>query len=226
MKMKTYWDLSEKERAELSSEDVERFAAAELMLKGVLASKPLELVNVPAIPEPDVELFIVDGNSHLGYKTHAEAEQVAAQATEISTRYLVREWSGPSVQFADHDFARRQVKAVRVYSSSQIDACRAQLEKALSAKEENARRKAAHETSMKAEREALAGMWADWHECGGKSGEMRRVTDVFAEYVRTAGDAVIAARFLLRVFTAEQIREAAEWCGVEIPLEPEAVAAE
>jgi len=43
--MKTYWDLSEPERAAMTRDDVARYIDAELMLKGVLAVAPLTLVD-------------------------------------------------------------------------------------------------------------------------------------------------------------------------------------
>ena len=46
---------------------------------------------------------------------------------------------------------------------------------------------------------------------------MQRVIDTFAEYERTAGDKEVAARFLAKVFSAEQIKDASEWFGVHIP---------
>ena len=48
--MNTYWDLGSKERAALTTDDVENFLVLELMEKGVGQPTPRDLQKVPAEP--------------------------------------------------------------------------------------------------------------------------------------------------------------------------------
>jgi len=63
----------------------------------------------------------------------------------------------------------------------------------------------------------LAGVGEDWYRCRNVAEAHGRVVSTFNDYVKTAGDTHTAARFLGKVFTFEQIDEARQWCGVEIP---------
>ena len=83
--MKTYWDLSERQRSELSEADVERYIDAELMTKGVLRPEPLELVEEPPLPEPAIEIHTV-GSSY-GNRIHVDVVITAADGTTLSLPY-------------------------------------------------------------------------------------------------------------------------------------------
>lgn len=213
-----YWDLSERERSALTADDVEKFAAFELMQKGVLRSKPLELVPVPEMPEPEVTVYVIEAGYHTAEIAFPDAE-TASRAAAMASGAIGTVWIG-----SDHEssFEPRKdvagVKPKKVFSQRQLTECRAVIEKSKAAKAENERRTAEHGKRVKAESEALKGMWEDWHHCVALARQMAEVISVFEEYKTTAGgDAVVASRFLTKVFTQTQIKAAAEWCGVEIP---------
>lgn len=215
--MLNYWDLAEADRAKLSADDVERFVSAELMTKGVLRVKPLELVDAPEMPEPDTAVFVLQVGYHaaeLAFPNATAAAAALGHATAlVGTTYVRGYDTVPTLAKLDDQGA---VKEKRVYSEQQIALCRQQIEKALAAKAENDRRKKEYAEAQKAETEALKGLWDDWHECRGKAAKMRRVAATYAEYQSLAGDADVAAKFLRRAFPLETILEAATWCGFEI----------
>lgn len=217
--MKTYWDLTEKDRAALTETDVERFVAAELMTKGVLRAGALELVPEPEMPAPDVELHTVGhhyGSYRLAFRTADEAARVAAAAVVVHNDYI----NGKSVEFLDATATEAvAVQSERAYSKGRLAECRAAIEKATAAKTENDRRRKKHDEASKKERETLKGLWEDWFACRDKAARLREVVGVFEEYTATAGgDRDVAARFLAKVCTPEDITDAREWLGAEIPV--------
>src|SRR5579859_586132 len=111
--MKTYWDLSEKERAALSREDVERYIDAELMMKGVLKVTPLMLEPLPSAPEPTTTYYQVSTGSVYTldplFRTAADAEAFLAMRPCREGR----EWcTGASIKFVD-PLREPEIKAVR-----------------------------------------------------------------------------------------------------------------
>lgn len=223
--MLNYWDLSEKERAALSESDVEKFIAGELMRKGVLRVLPLELVPEPAMPEPDMLVHVAvaktsssyDRRSDVGFRTReAAAAAIAEGHVRLTSEYI----NGKSIEVANPLVS---IDAIQVYSADRMAMARQLIEKAAAASEENGRRRTEHERASKAEREALEGVWADWHSCTAKAVEMTRVESTFREYVETAGDRDVAAQFLTKVFSDSKIEEASKWTGTEmrvLPMEP------
>jgi hypothetical protein len=84
-------------------------------------------------------------------------------------------------------------------------------------KQSNKKKSEQYERECREQKEALKGLWDDWEACCSTDYDMRRVVTTFNDYVKTAGDAQTASRFLAKVFSHSKIAEAAEWCGVEIP---------
>ena len=87
--MTTYWDLSERERAELSREDVERYVDAELMLKGVLRVKPPVLAAEPEVPQPTKRFFSVTVRGQYNSRDHVGVVfETLEQAADAISAYL------------------------------------------------------------------------------------------------------------------------------------------
>lgn len=78
--MKTYWDLSESERAKLSREDVETFVAAELMTHGVVRVEPPKYEDEPSAPAPRSFCFRVRERDR---RFMEFAEKVGAPPTSV-----------------------------------------------------------------------------------------------------------------------------------------------
>lgn len=101
--MLSYWDLSEKERSALSEADVEKFIAGELMRKGVLKVKPLELLPEPPTVEPDVTLYVPSTKERYGTRSDVgfPSREVAVRAVAADAHYLSNEYiGGKSIQVA------------------------------------------------------------------------------------------------------------------------------
>lgn len=229
MAFKTYWDLSEKERAALTADDVDRFVATELMRLGVLQVAPLKLEPEPVVIEP-------------GRKTFYQIEVKAAYARErlpilfhsIDDAKAVLKldpWLAKDEQL-NGDWSQR-CEVARLLGSFALDPqvvmsemldehdfakTRADLEKRSAIRAANAKREEDWVKEKSKEDEALKGMWADWTRCRDLDAAHRRVSTTLDAYVTTAGgDREVAFRFLRKAFTDPQIVAAAEWCGFSAP---------
>jgi hypothetical protein len=215
--MKTYWDLSGPEKAALSYEDVNRFVDVELMRVGCLRA-PAEpaLLPVPTRPKGKVGYAIESGsrysrrNSDIVFKDRAQADIAAACAVATSLDYslgVLVEVDGPN-----------KVVEVEYLTAPMAAEHRRVLEQIKGAEAENENVRAEYLKAVKAQDAALAGMWSDWNEARETDRRCKRVSSTFDEYMRLAdGSVVIAASFLSKVYTRENVREASEWLDRVIP---------
>lgn len=218
--MKTYWDLSERERAAMTSEDVQRYVDAELMLKGVLKVKPLELEPVPVVPDPDAKAFVVRFGSKYGRQrvdaafATLEAAQafVALRPVRVDSDYL----EGESVEYIAK-ISDPEIAEVPLFTEERKNAVKADLKKAAAIKASNARRQEEYAKAIREQDDALKGLWEDWARCREEEAKLRDVANTFADYKQTAGDDELAARFLAKVYPPELITEAAERFGFPAP---------
>lgn len=222
----SYWDLSEKDRAALSSEQVEAFAGYELMLAGVLRVPLLELAPQPEAPEPQNVVYRVRRREHFGRGfdvAFASAEQ-AQRFIELAPLMISSEWLGGGSAEYFEPMTPAEVVVTTLYTKDEIEAHKATLRKAAEIQQANDKAQQEHAKATKAQDDALAGMWADWMACRSKAATMQRVADTFAEYVKLAGSEDTAARFLAKAFPALTIADAAEWFGRPELVERPAVA--
>jgi hypothetical protein len=208
--MKTYWDMTDRERSEMSEADVERFVAAELMSKGVLRVRPLELIDVPEAPEPDLERVTFERyhGPEVAFRTIEDARRMLPALEKLDTKYL----NGQHVTVVT-PIEEAGLKMQRYYSAAAFDAGRAIIEKASAARSENEKREREHGEARKLEREALNGLWEDWHRCRSLALTMTRVQETFEEYRCITGDDEKARVFLGKVFQRDVLESAGEWHG-------------
>lgn len=216
--MKTYWDLTESERAKLSGEDVETFVAAELMTHGVVKVDPPKYEDEPTAPEPGALCFRIRERSRLSDLDVAFANAEDAR-TFLALRPIVVDtiWTGTrSVPYL-RQIETPEVYQTAAYNREQADASRAVLELAGKAKERNEKLRRDYEQELEAQQRVLEAMWNDWREQQAKARRLARVIETFGDYQKTAGNAELAAKFLYKAFGSSDIEEAAEWFGVAIP---------
>lgn len=225
--MQTYWELSEKERAALTREEVEKYLDAELMMKGVLKVRPLELEPLPTVPEPTTKAFEVR-RPHAGpFDVRFRSTEDAATFLRLCPLFVNNDYVDGTFLKSLHEIDGDEVEivAVTMHSKKQLDACKPEMLRRHAVQAENDRRQREHDETVRKQDEALRGVWSDWYECQEKAVRMRRVVETFDDYVRlTGGKRDVAGMFLLKAFARDMVVEAAEWAGIEIPLElaPEA----
>lgn len=213
--MNSYWDLSEKERAELSEQGIEAFVAFELMQKGVLPPREPELVEVPEV-EPSRKTYFAPRYNNANYSWPETAnvaftsEQAAREA--IKGMVHIEEQRGTGVAVARFI---TQVATVEAVTYEDHERLRADLERAKAAKSANEAESKRYQKECSDREEALKGMWSDWHECREQAATMERIKTTMAEYVELAGDARKASAFLRKAFDETVILDAVEWCGFE-----------
>jgi len=207
--MITYWDLTEEERGTLTEDEVERYLDAELMTKGVLRARPLELVTVPELPPPTRSYYAARterryGRAEFAFESKEEAERfLALRPLVVDSEYL---GSSGSVEYVRE--AETEIVAVALYTEGEKDAHKRDIEKAGAAKAENERRTREHTEAVKKQTEALKGLWEDWHACREKVRRLNEIRATFEEYKKIAGDDGVAATFLGKVYTPTEIAEA------------------
>jgi len=212
--MKTYWDLSEKERAALSRDEVAQYLDAELMMSGVLKVAPLTEQPEPAIPEPSATWYRV---KHSGYRELSiafptvEAAQafIAAGGAEVETVWMGGSGSASYVSPL-HD---PSVAAVKIMTSTEKDLASGELKEAGAVRAANEKAREEHRKALAAQEAALSGLWEDWQNCREKAARMNRVAATLVEYTRIADDEDTAIKFLSKAFTTETLCEAEEWFG-------------
>lgn len=222
--MKTYWDLSEKERAALSAEDVATYEPLELMEAGVLRVEPYASEPVPTVPAPTRIVYGLK-SVYRSMGVAFDTEEQARKFLELSPRRVTTDWNGASS--VEHLVALEStdIVSVAIYTEADYKSHRELLKGAAEVRERNEKGEREN-TEARAKRDrAISSMWNDWREQCAAERTHRRVIATFDEYVSLAGDRQIAATFLLKVFDAEAIRAAATWFDRDIPTEPMPIAA-
>jgi len=215
--MNRYWNLSPKDRSELTSEQVEALLTVEMMEKGVV--KPVEptLIPVEELPEPDIVLYAPKAaysNPNFGYKTPEQAARLLADAVCISTDYI----SGTSVSvIGDREV---EIAEVRVYSKGLLAENRVLIEKNSAAKKQNETAKKEYEAQQRKVTEATQGVWEDYYSRQAEARDNKKVIDTYNEYVQTCdGNTGLAYKFLLKAYCPGAIGDAFDWFGMDRPID-------
>jgi len=223
--MKTYWDLSEKERAVLSREDVEAFGDAELMTKGVLSVAPPTLEPEPEVAAlPKAVYFRVRRKTEYGmqaidimFRDTADVKIFLGLAPLIATEVRLNDDWGQRMIVAS-DLREEDIVGEMLPHEHTVAAVRADLEKQSAIRLANERRQKEYDEALTKQREALAGMFEDWTRCQELGQKHRKVASTFEAYTETAGgERDTAFRFLRKVFSDAEIVDASEWCGFKAP---------
>lgn len=218
MNMITYWDLEPKTRAALSEADVQRYLDAELMLKGVLKVDPPTFDDVPDVPKVERATWCrVQGFDAVFATAELAQRFIDLSPRSTDTKRFGNDWRAQETIECLEASKPLEVVTVALASETAAESHRATLEKRAAARSANEKRRDEYNKAIKLQNEALKGLWDDWHEQRAEATQHRKVVETFESYVKTAGDREVAAKFLLKVFTPEQVGAASEWMGVEIP---------
>lgn len=218
--MERYWDLSKKQRAALTREQVEAFADVELMERGVLKVPPLALEPVPDAPKPTTTVFLVKQGGYHTVEVAFETPEAAQAFVELKPLIRSTEWCGSAHVARTSPLGEHAVFAEQVYSDAEWKAHKAAIEQAARARGANENAERERDEALRKQQAELGDMFKDWSACREAERDHRRVVETFRDYERIAdGDRYVAARFLRKVFTIDQIRDAATWFEIEIPTE-------
>jgi hypothetical protein len=214
-----YWDLSERERAGLSRDEVERYVDAELMTKGVLKARPPKLEPEPKETVRLSQRFQVQSAAAEHWHTPKllfVTEEAARTFLDLQPEHTHSSYTGEG--HIEHGQAfSRTVTAVSIIAAEDYEANKSLLQSATSIRAANKKASEEYEKAVKAQDEALKGLWEDWSTQRQRDHKLRGVMATFEEYRRIAASQDVALRFLRKVHSVSQIEEAAEWCGVALP---------
>lgn len=210
MSLVTYWDLSEQVRARLTEEQVARYCDVALAEKGVL--NPLK----PPAYEPPKQAPLTPAETHwcveLGYRG------VAFESAESAIQFLALK---PLEIESDYDIGSEYKygkpilgppSAVMLFNYNEVLAHKAEMSKYNAARKANEAAIQQYKKDCEAVKEATTEIWSDWHQCRATLERYARIMSVKEEYVQLAnGDRDIAAGFLAKAFTSDEIQAAEEW---------------
>lgn len=214
MTVQTYWDYSERQRSKMTEADVNHLLDAELMTRGVLKVVPPVLADETAPAVERTKFFKV---GPVMFKTIEEAETfVALHPFTEEHDYKIAGYSDSQNYVAKPVPADQDVEVVQRLSVDQATVYKSTLERYKAACERNAEVRREHEAASKEAEKVLRGVWDDWMRCANLAARHQRVEDTLKSYVEIAnGDEAVARAFLLKVFTQEQVDEAAAWFSEE-----------
>jgi len=211
--MNRYWNLSPRERASLTREQVESFLDVELMEKGVVKIDPPILQDELSVKPQTNEYFEVfykgqysDTSSGFVFSTAEQAKAfIDAKPLEVESDYRHSvPWVQPCTEMS--------IKPRQLPNESQMLAVKANAKKLAAIQTANNKARAAYDTAVKTVKEAVQGVWDDWQGVREDNAKYRKVLDTLAKYTTLAdGNVDIARHFLAKVYTETELSDALDW---------------
>ncbi len=211
--MNRYWDLTEKQRAELTEEQVRSFLDVDLMEQGVAKVRPPTL---HVVVEPEIPLKAYARIKSPGRYNHDEIWDVAFADLNTAKAFLELK---PLVVANDWETGKSSVRPIagasvfleELASIEDVTAAVVILKANKAKREENAKAENVFREAMKKVDEATRGVWDDWHDCRAKAARAKRVAETREEYRRLAGTEELAETFLVKALGADLVEFEREW---------------
>lgn len=218
--MERYWDLTEKQRSELTDDQMESYYAIERMENGAIKPTP------PAY-EPDVlptiattrfyQVQAKNGYSNDKFNALFTSPEAAQVFIDTAPLYAESDWT------LDYkETAKRcdgfNIVPMDIPTKDAMLAIKPEYKKAADAAERNKKMREEYEKAQTAYTDIVAKVTADRWECKELSRKRQRIVDTLAAYEATAnGDKEIALKFLHKAFTSEDIAAAFAWFEMDVP---------
>lgn len=214
--MRRYWDLTEKERATLTDEQVRAYLDVELMEQGVL--RP-----VPPTMEPELAAHVATEKRYairyanykkldVVFRTAAAAEEFIQQGAEV----VERDYDAQLDVFGA--LADATIEPIEVATRDAALAARPARRENKDRRERFERAETQYREDLKAVDAACESMWSDWRACRDKALSNERIHATWNDYLRMSdGDRDVAWRFLAKAYSESRLREAFEWLGLTPP---------
>lgn len=217
--MNRYWDLSEQERAKLTTEQVEAMLVVELMEKGVVKVEKPTLEPVEEIKLGKTGYFEIQRRGEYGMTGTCLLFTDAVKAKAFIE--LQPLWEDSRYEYGhDRKFAmpgrELTIKSVELPTELEVVNMAGIISKNKAAEEANKTKLAEYTKAIKAVDDAVKGVWDDWHTCRAKARDAAKVKDTLIEYLGLCdGNTTAALAFLGKAFDEERIAEAKVWFGPE-----------
>jgi hypothetical protein len=203
--MKTYWDYSEKERSQMSEEDVRSLLDVELMSKGVLKVVEPTLREIKTFNISQITYYEVNG---VFFET-ADQAQKFLELNPLTSEY---DYYGAGYDYKYAAPGSREIKQVMLYDRQEVLNLKIVLTENKIAKEENEKIVRMYNKATEEQNEVFKGVWDDWFDQKNRAFEHQKIQDTRAKYLELAkGDAGIAEIFLKKVFSEDAIAASDKW---------------
>ena len=202
--MKTYWDYTDKEQSEMTSEAVQSLLDVELMTKGVMKIEPPILREIESVEIPRESFFEVN---NVFFKTIEQAE-VFLKLMPYSSTYDYN----VGYDWKHAEPFNTSIKQVQLYKHNGLLNLKSILVKNKESKEANEKALSDFNKAEKCMQEVYNGVWNDWHTKRELGASYKKVIDTFEEYKKmTNNDESLALSFLLKVHSEDKFNKAKEW---------------
>lgn len=208
--MNRYWDLSEKERAALTQEQVDHYIDVDLMEKGVV--KPLEpkYLDETAPTVRTIKKFVlklgyssVDG---IAFETADDAQNAIAYCLGVSTDYF----AGQSWKYISSDPI--SIEQTELYYKHEVNDARKEFERASRNKAENDKIRKEYQSALDAISNASEDLIDDWHKCQQLEYRYSQIMDLRKRYIEMSdGNVEIVEKFLAKAYLDDEIEKAKAW---------------
>lgn len=200
----SYWDYSEKDRSNLSEEEIKSLLDIELMTKGVLKPKPPVLREIKTID--------------LSRKTYYEVGTIYFETAEQAATFLTLK---PFLQDYDYHIGseykyvsplEREIQQVSLCKKEDIINLNSILTSNQEAKNFNEKVESEYKKQCKIVEDACKEIWKDYYTCKETVYTLQKIIDTWKEYFKLSkGDCCIATSFLKKAYSIENIKKAMEW---------------
>ncbi len=217
--MNRYWDLSERKRSELTSEQVEAMLSVELMEKGVVRVEAPKLEEVTDVQVAGTQYYEVE----FGAGSYKESTKFCFATMDQARAFVdacpIEIESDYSTDYKNYAKPCRGlgIKIVNLPDEAAFINAKAALVKQAETKKANKVLTDAYQVDLNKVREASNGVWEDWRQCQYDARQYQKVLDTKKEYDELCkGDENLSRKFLAKAFDKETIEAAEKWFGVEL----------
>lgn len=208
--MKTYWDHSDRERSEMTEDQVRAFLDYELMALGVLKPKAPVLEAVEEVALPAKTFFRLKFNDWHDVNVLFVRLEDAMAVSEMQLARAENDYQ------AGREFgqpvSRCTVEKVELPGPESKDAARQALIVEKQRKDRNEKAQSEYAKACQAADKSCEGIWKDWYASREMADKYARIRDTMADYIKlTDGNAEMARTFLAKAFGEDDIRESEEW---------------
>lgn len=206
MELKTYWDYTEKERSEMSEEQVKGFIDSELMINGVLRVIPPKLRTVE-------EINIAEGDIWF------EVLNVVFDDIEKAKKFIELE---PKTHNYNYHFESKyryveepyslSIQSIKLISKEKYGEISGALKKSEKDREFNEKIQKEYEEASEKMEKIINRLYEDWYRCLELKRKYESILDTYDEYlIICEGDSAMAKTFLGKVYIADDILSYEEW---------------
>ena len=215
--MQDYWDLTNKQRAALTADDIEHLLDVELMRQGLVRPKKPELETVTEVA-PETEQFYgvaypgkYSSDDQLGVVFDNEID--ALQVASMTMYRTERDYRKGDIKYAAKAVTGKVVP-LRLPGEVAVTQLQVELEQASDTKKKNEALLSEYNKATKAVDDALKSLLTDWRECQEMARQMAQVRATCDRYLQLCdGDNDLAAKFLAEAYDEETLTQATEWYG-------------